>query len=109
MLVRRFITRDLAPNAYTQMSQRIILAIIAAWILEHIIGLTGPYLFGLAFVCGAFPMVVWQVLSQAVKQRAGAVLRVPSLQTGRPVGELSGLSVWHELRLEEEDIESVEG
>jgi hypothetical protein len=82
MLVRRFITRDLAPNAYTQMSQRIILAIIAAWILEHIIGLTEPYLFGLAFICGAFPMVVWQVLSQAVKKRTGAALVHKSVSAG---------------------------
>jgi hypothetical protein len=109
MLVRRYITRDLAPNAYTQMSQRIILAIIAAWSLQYVIQLSDWKLFAVAFICGAFPVVVWQVLTQAVKKVVGSALRIPSLQTGRSVGELSGLTVWHELRLEEEDIESVEG
>jgi hypothetical protein len=108
MLVRRFITRDLAPNAYTQMSQRIVLAIIAAWLLQHVVGLQDWRLYAAAFVLGAFPAVVWQVLAQLVKKILGSVLRLPSLQTGRPVGELSGLTVWHELRLEEEDIECVE-
>jgi hypothetical protein len=108
MLVRRFITRDLAPNAYTQMSQRIILAIVAAWLLQHVVRLQDWRLYAAAFVLGAFPAVVWQVLAQLVKKVLGSVLRLPSLQTGRPVGELSGLTVWHELRLEEEDIECVE-
>jgi hypothetical protein len=108
MLVRRFITRDLAPNAYTQISQRIILAIIAAWLLEYVVRLRDWQLYAAAFVFGAFPVVVWQVLAQTVKKLLGSLLRIPSLQTGRPVGELSGLTVWHELRLEEEDVENVE-
>lgn len=112
MLVRRFITRDLAPNAYTQMSQRIILALIAAWLLAHVVqhglDLSDRQLYATAFVLGAFPAVVWEVLAQAVKRALGAILRIPSLQTGRPLGQLSGLTVWHELRLEEEDVENVE-
>ena len=32
---------------------------------------------------------------------------VPSLRSGQPVTDLDGLTVWHETRLEEEDIENV--
>jgi hypothetical protein len=108
MLVRRFITRDLGPNAYTAMSERILLATIGVWIIQQVIPADTSHFYVIAFVIGAFPLVVWQVVSQVAKKATGFLLRIPSLQTGRPVGELSGLTVWHEVRLEEEDVENVE-
>ncbi len=114
MLVRRFITKDLGPNAYTTMSQRIILAIIAVWVLDilsfsELEEWSKKTFYALAFLLGAFPVVIWQIAAQLVKKHVGSWLAIPSLQTGRALGELSGLTVWHEVRLEEEDIESVEG
>jgi len=61
----------------------------------------------LGFVIGVFPRVLWQLIRGAVKTFGGSVFHVPSLQTELPISQLDGLTVWHESRLEEEDIENV--
>ncbi|HEX6756409.1 MAG TPA: hypothetical protein VF109_10750, partial [Mycobacteriales bacterium] len=53
-----------------------------------------------------FPRVLWQVL-QTLSGRIGGFV-VPSLRSGQPLTDLDGLTVWHETRLEEEDVENVQ-
>jgi len=59
------------------------------------------------FVIGVFPRVVWQVVQAAVKRFTGAAVLLPSLQAQLPISDLDGLTVWHEARLEEEDVENI--
>jgi len=60
----------------------------------------------IAFVIGVFPVVAWQVISGAASKVFDVVL--PSLQSQLPLNHLDGLTVWHEARLEEEDVENVQ-
>lgn len=124
MLFRRYLRKDLRGNAYTAVSLRIILAVIGIWAVTQALpildyfsiidgsnssGYTGnesPMLL-IAFVIGAFPPLVWQIIQSAFKKMTGAKYFVPSLRSQMPVNELDGLTVWHEARLEEEDIENV--
>lgn len=120
LLFRRYVRRDLRPSAYVAVSLRIILAVISTWIAvaamgamfeRFTVGSPTPtataQLLVLGFVIGVFPRVLWQLIRGAVKTFGGSVLRVPSLQTELPISQLDGLTVWHESRLEEEDIENV--
>jgi hypothetical protein len=61
----------------------------------------------LGFIIGVFPRVVWQIVGAVAKKMSGKVLQLPSLQTDLPITDLDGLTVWHESRLEEEDIENI--
>jgi uncharacterized membrane protein len=117
MIFRRYVLRDLRASAYVALSLRIILAVLATWVLEHAWYLTAGATSGdatsqrtlliAAFVVGVFPQVAWQYLQSALKTLTGAKFIVPSLDTQLPVSDLDGLTVWHKSRLEEEDIENI--
>ena len=66
-----------------------------------------PLLLALGFVIGVFPAIAWQVVQEFFKKVTFSSFFVPSLNSSMPVSELDGLTVWHEARLEEEDIENV--
>ncbi|HKR13861.1 MAG TPA: hypothetical protein VJT15_17485 [Pyrinomonadaceae bacterium] len=120
MLFRRYVRRDLRPSAYVAVSLRIILAVIGTWVAvasmssvltrynatEVSLEATNQLLV-LGFIIGVFPRVVWQIVGAVARKFGGFILRLPSLQTDLPVTDLDGLTVWHESRLEEEDIENI--
>lgn len=109
MLVRRFVRRDLGPNAYNAVSLRIILATLGVWVVAQALGdsAKGKEFLVVAFAIGAFPDIVWQFVASAFKKLPGVGWALPSLKTGIPLNVIDGLTVWHEARLEEEDIENV--
>lgn len=116
MLFRRFVREDLRKSAYLAVSLRIILAVIGTWAAVTALKATGrldaesKYLPVIGFVIGVFPRIAWQFIQGAAKAlmrllRMSAVL--PSLESRLPLSDLDGLTVWHEARLEEEDIENI--
>jgi hypothetical protein len=105
MLFRRYVLNDLGGSAYVAVAIRIILAVIGTWVLIFVNVLEPNHLLVAAFVFGVFPRVIWQVIASIFKKVAGIV--VPSMISQLPVSDLDGLTVWHEARLEEEDIENI--
>jgi hypothetical protein len=105
LLFRRYVLKDLGGSAYVAVSIRIILAVIGIWVVAAISGLQDTQLLVAGFVFGVFPRVIWQIVSSVFKKVAGIV--VPSMVSQLPVSDLDGLTVWHEARLEEEDIENI--
>jgi hypothetical protein len=122
MLFRRYVRRDLRASAYVAVSLRIVLSLIGTWVVVAATTANPLVYFGarakdpsvdantllvMGFVIGVFPRVVWQVVQAAVKRFSGATFLLPSLQAQLPLSDLDGLTVWHEARLEEEDIENI--
>jgi hypothetical protein len=117
MLFRRFVRKDLQASAYVAVSLRIVLAVIGTWAVVQALSLLGlgeraggrehQALLIIGFVIGAFPPVAWQVIRAAFRRVVPVEAVVPSLSSQMPVSDLDGLTVWHEARLEEEDIENV--
>lgn len=122
MLFRRYVRRDLRASAYVAVSLRVILSLIGIWVVVAATTANPLVYFGarakessvdantllvLGFVIGVFPRVAWQVVQSAVKRFSGATFLLPSLQAQLPLSDLDGLTVWHEARLEEEDIENI--
>jgi len=113
MLFRRYVREDLRKTAYVAVSLRIILALIGTWAAVTAIKATGPALKSsslavIGFIIGVFPRVAWQFIqgfTKTIITKFGTVL--PSLESRLPVSDLDGLTVWHESRLEEQDIENV--
>ena len=118
MLYRRFVTNDLRAKAYVSVSIRIILAVIGAWVITVIfkVGLPGiefspsitdNIVYILAFVIGAFPPVLWRLIRVFFSKNLNFISHlVPSMRSNLPISELDGLTVWHQSRLEEEDVEN---
>ena len=111
-LVWRFVRKDLNSNAYVSMSLRIILAVIGVFALIELLAAIGQapsvkVMNTLAFCIGAFPMILWQFLSTVAARYSPMAFVLPNIERGIPLSELDGLSIWHETRLQEEDIENV--
>jgi hypothetical protein len=116
MLFRRYVREDLRKSAYLAVSLRIILAVIGTWAAITAIKAiwkiepASHYLLVVGFVIGVFPRIAWQFIQGAAKalmrklQMSGVL---PSMESRLPLSDLDGLTVWHEARLEEEDIENV--
>ena len=130
MLFRRFVRRDLGPNAYLAFANRVILSIIAVWVtIVCYAGLADNSIAGtvksliilptdaakqwpetllaIAFVVGVFPRMLWQFIATLFVKITFAKLVIQSIESKQPLSELDGLTVWHESRLEEEDVENV--
>jgi hypothetical protein len=111
MLFRRYVRRDLRGGAYAGVSLRIILAVVGTWVAVLVVPGWGPkdqpvsHLF-VGFLIGVFPPVLWQLLRQFGKKISG-IETIPATETRMPIGDLDGLNLWHQARLEEEDIENV--
>lgn len=113
MLIKRFMRRDLGPNAYNAVSMRIILATLGVWVAAQWFELADKVatghgtLFIISFAVGAFPLIIWQLVANVLKRLPGAFLALPNLEGTNPLSQIDGLSVWHEARLDEEDIENI--
>ena len=138
MIVRRFMLRDLGPNAYNAISLRVIISVLIVWALEQIAGLitvggdvpvltaavpaaaaaapamqtialtaSDKAMLAFAFVVGVFPYVGWSLLGTAVRKFNDRIPIIPNLTGTQPLSQLDGLTIWHESRLSEEDIENV--
>jgi len=109
MLFRRYVRRDLRGSAYVAVSMRIVLAVIGTWVVTVASirqGLaTETQLLAVGFAIGVFPRVAWQIIQALFKRTTHVALA--SMVSDLPVSELDGLTVWHEARLEEEDIENI--
>lgn len=62
----------------------------------------------IAFVIGAFPPIAWQMVLAIFSRITAAKFFLPSLKTGMPIRDLEGLTIWHEAKLEEEDVENIQ-
>jgi hypothetical protein len=119
MLFRRYVREDLRKSAYLAVSLRIILAVMGTWVAITAITAIGKgkvhatdtSLLIVGFVIGVFPRIAWQFIQgawKAMMRKLGLSKAVlPSMESGLPVSYLDGLTVWHEARLEEEDIENI--
>jgi hypothetical protein len=110
MLFRRYVRKDLRGSAYVAVAMRVILAVIGTGVAVVAVRLLNPAvseraLLVVGFTIGVFPKVAWQVVQTAFRQVTGLVVK--GLRTDSPLSALDGLTVWHEARLEEEDIENV--
>lgn len=128
MLFHRFIRRDLNVNAYVSASLRIVLAMIGVWaaaIAWSVVEpgantltamLTSGFLtpkttdsafLVMSFVIGCFPLTLWRLIQEVVRKFPVVTWALPSLESAHALSDLDGMTIWHEVRLEEEDVENV--
>ncbi len=117
-LFRRYVRRDLRASAYVSISIRTVLAVIGIWVVVQCmavlpegrlasVGNSIQTLSVTGFVLGVFPQVMWQFVKKFLSTVTLAKLAIPSLSSELPLSDLDGLTVWHESRFEEEEIENI--
>jgi hypothetical protein len=112
MLFRRYVLRDLRPSAYVYVAMRTILAVVGTWVVAvlaqyEILKISPHTLVIVGFAIGVFPSLAWQFVQAGLKKITFAGFFIPSLKTQLPISDLDGLTVWHEARLEAEDVENI--
>ena len=114
MLFRRYVRSDLRGSAYVAIVVRVALAVIGIWAIggiveamsqDPLLDITPAQLCLLGFVIGVFPVVVWRVI-RSLRPRSSDS-QFPDLESKFTLDGLDGLTVWHQSRLEEEDIENI--
>jgi hypothetical protein len=110
MLFRRYVRNDLGGSAYVAVSMRIVLAVIGTWVVMvasvQLDLATEGQLLVIGFVIGVFPQVAWQIIQTAFSKTI-SFIKLKSMESDLPLSDLDGLTVWHEARLQEEDIENI--
>lgn len=109
MLFRRFVRRDLSPNAFLAFATRIILAVVAVWVVVLCLpkNVSSDAVLVVAFTVGVFPRLLWKYITTFFAFIGRAKVFLPNIGSLQPLSQLDGLTIWHEVRLEEEDIENV--
>lgn len=97
-------------GAYVAVVMRVVLAVVGTWVLVGVAEGSGWgdlewQLLITGFVIDVFPEVAWQIVQAIFAKLFRPAL--PSMEAKLPLSELDGLTVWHEARLEEEDIENI--
>jgi hypothetical protein len=110
MTIQRGYARgDLRPKTYTQITVRIFIAIILAWVLELLPGAdNASYLLVLAFAAGIVPETAILAIRETLRGK-------PGREFGRwmaerdPLTRLEGIDLYDRARLGDEGITNVEG
>jgi hypothetical protein len=113
LLFRRYLRRDIRPNIYVGVALRILLAVTGIWIFQGLAQysastdqVTTAWLIAWGFILGVFPRVLLQFMEGVARKLMPTAL-LPSVKSDLPISDLDGLTLWHEARLEDEDIENV--
>jgi hypothetical protein len=113
MIRRRFILRDLNVNLYASIMTRLIFSVALAAVIEAIGWIPGVSadrssagFLWVAFAVGVLPTVFLQILLIWLQQMFPRSL---TLSRGElPLRHMDGIDIWHEARLDEEDIQDIE-
>lgn len=122
MLVRRYLSNDLYPTAFLQAALRLLVAFLLslaltllptigsdpnASLFNNSVAVPGAIALVLAFVVGIYPTSGLKLILSTVNRWLGRPF-FPTTLVPEPLTKLTGVTVWVEARLFEENIESVE-
>lgn len=111
--LRGYVRGDLRPKTYTVITVRIILAVIAAWILQGLFG-DGRVVLAMCFLAGFLPNTVLRRVRE-VAQRVGELglpwtekTQADDFAEDTPLTVLDGMDIYERTRLEEEGITGIQ-
>ena len=115
--LRGYVRGDLRPKTYNVITVRIILAVIAAWILQGLFG-DGRVVLAMCFLSGFVPNTVIRRIREVTQRGLGqpGVPGIPSTRRPQaddfsedtPLTVLDGMDIYERTRLEEEGITGVQ-
>jgi hypothetical protein len=110
MTIQRGYARgDLRPKTYTQITVRIFIAVIFAWVLELLPGANdASYLLLLAFATGIVPETALVAIQETLRGKQGKVFGRWVTERD-PLTKLEGIDLYDRARLLDEGVSNVEG
>jgi hypothetical protein len=107
MLRRRFVHRDLNTNVYMSITVRLIVVLFLSTIIQ-LLWKPGNSLLILSFLIGIIPVMILDILFLYVR-KLEIFTRIFTISPSQmPLRNIEGIDIWHEARLEEEDIQDIE-
>jgi hypothetical protein len=115
--LRGYVRGDLRPKTYNVITLRIILAVIAAWILQGLFG-DGRVVLAMCFLAGFVPNTILRLVREVAPRGLGGLAPTPfpSNRTEQaeesfedtPLSVLDGMDIYERTRLEEEGITGIQ-
>jgi hypothetical protein len=116
LVFRGYVRGDLRPKTYSQVTVRILLALVLAFVLGQWVDTDHALLLTVAFLGGVVPETILVRLREAVRGAggrlglgSGAADGLEALVERQPLTELEGIDIYDRARLEEEGVTNVEG
>jgi hypothetical protein len=114
-VLRSYVRSDLRPKSYTQITIRILVAVVFAWVLESLF-LSTPQpttgedaLLVLAFVVGLLPDTLLVRLQELARSFAKTARKTLTLVERYPLTDLEGIDIYDRARLLDEGVSNIEG
>ena len=112
LVLRSYLRGDLRPKAYGQISVRILVVVILAWVLQEIVGGDEAWLQAAVFIAGTVPETALKWIRQYVSNRRPTWLSPEKDDAGvtepHPLTHLEGIDIYDQTRLGQEGITNVE-
>jgi hypothetical protein len=110
MIQRGYARGDLRPKTYTQITVRILMVTILAWVLELLPGPDdAPYLLAVAFIAGIVPETALVRIQEYVNRGARRRPSIRGIVELDPLTKLEGIDLYDRARLLDEGVSNVEG
>jgi hypothetical protein len=107
LVVRGYMRGDLRAKSYSQISVRILIVVILAWVLEEVVGTDTTGLLVVVFLAGVVPETAIRWLFEIPRRRGWSVKGISSLEVA-PLTELQGIDLYDRTRLMDEGVTNVE-
>jgi hypothetical protein len=114
-VLRSYVRSDLRPKSYTQITIRILVAVVFAWVLESLF-LSTPQpttgedaLLVLAFIVGLLPDTLLVRLQELARSFAKTARKTLTLVERYPLTDLEGIDIYDRARLLDEGVSNIEG
>jgi hypothetical protein len=101
-VLRGYVRRDLQPKFYTDITVRVVVVVILAWLLEIAFPDDAAHLYVLAFLAGIVPeqALLW------LREFAGRAM--PDIVKGQQLTDLEGIDLYDRARLQSEGVTDIQ-
>jgi len=112
LVLRSYLRGDLRPKAYGQISIRVLVVVILAWVLQEIVGKDTAWLQAAVFIAGTVPETTLKWIQEFVRDARPKWLTPgrddADLTEPHPLTRLEGIDIYDLTRLAQEGVTNVE-
>ena len=110
LIFRRYVQSDLKPEVFMFVTMRILVTLILTFVISLFFwsteGTFSSYALAFSFLIGIFPKIGFKWIETLVSMTLG--IKSDKFRDPMPLNAIEGLTIWHEIRLLEEDIENIQ-
>lgn len=110
LIFRRYVQYDLKPEVFMFVTMRILITLILTFVISLFFwsteGTFPSFALAFSFLVGIFPKIGLKWIEYVVSVKL--MIKSENFKESMPLNAIEGLTIWHEIRLLEEDIENIQ-